>query len=133
MIDHTADLGIEVEGSHLKGLFINATIALMDLITDREAIHPAENRSLSVQGNDREELLINCLGEVLYLFHGEQFLTRDISLETFTDVTMRAIATGETYDPSRHEIKTEIKAVTFHQTRISKTSGKWTARVIFDV
>ncbi len=133
MIDHTADLGIDVEGTHLEGLFINAAIALMDLTTDRETIHPAENRSLSVQGNDREELLINYLGEILYLFQGEQFLTRDISLEELTDVSLRAIAIGETCEPSRHEIKTEIKAVTFHQTRISKTSGKWTARVIFDV
>jgi SHS2 domain-containing protein len=37
------------------------------------------------------------------------------------------------YDPQRHPIDTEIKAVTYHQLRIEQREARWEARVIFDL
>jgi SHS2 domain-containing protein len=44
-----------------------------------------------------------------------------------------AIAHGEKIDPGRHEIKTEIKAVTYHGLYLRQTERGWEAQVIFDV
>lgn len=46
---------------------------------------------------------------------------------------LSAIISGEPYDPARHTIKTEIKAVTFHNLSIKKTKEGYTAEVLFDV
>jgi SHS2 domain-containing protein len=40
---------------------------------------------------------------------------------------------GERFDPSKHRINTEIKAVTYHQVTVKKTPDMWVGRVIFDV
>jgi SHS2 domain-containing protein len=36
-------------------------------------------------------------------------------------------------DPARHEIKTGIKAVTYHQLYVRKRAGIWEAQVILDI
>ncbi|MGZ3608142.1 MAG: archease [Syntrophales bacterium] len=40
---------------------------------------------------------------------------------------------GEPFDPAKHTINTEIKAVTYHQAAVKEAQGMWTGRVIFDV
>ena len=40
---------------------------------------------------------------------------------------------GEKLDFKRHRLKTEIKAVTYHQLKVQKVKDTWQAEVIFDV
>jgi SHS2 domain-containing protein len=40
---------------------------------------------------------------------------------------------GEPYDSDKHQLKTEIKAVTYHGLSVEKTVRGWKAKVIFDV
>jgi SHS2 domain-containing protein len=47
--------------------------------------------------------------------------------------SVRGSLTGEPYDPARHEIKVEIKAVTYHQLTIKQEGGQWVGRVIVDI
>jgi SHS2 domain-containing protein len=47
--------------------------------------------------------------------------------------SVRGSLTGEPYDPGRHEIKVEIKAVTYHQLTIKQEGGQWVGRVIVDI
>jgi SHS2 domain-containing protein len=42
-------------------------------------------------------------------------------------------ARWEPYDAARHPLRTELKAVTWHQLSASESGGRWKARVIFDV
>ena len=47
---------------------------------------------------------------------------------------LTALLRGEAFDPARHRIKQEIKAVTYHQAEVCQNAaGGWTARVICDV
>jgi SHS2 domain-containing protein len=46
---------------------------------------------------------------------------------------MKAVAHGESFDPSRHKYNLEIKAITYHQVSVKEEGGKWEARVIFDI
>jgi SHS2 domain-containing protein len=47
--------------------------------------------------------------------------------------SVRGSLRGEPYDPGRHEIKVEIKAVTYHQLTIKKEGDQWAGRVIVDI
>lgn len=132
-IDHTADLGIEVSGKSEKELYRNAGIAVHDMIADLRRVQPREVRKITVEGRDREDLLVNFLREILYLYNGEHWLLRKLTIGRMGEGRIEATLRGEPFDPSRHGHKHEIKAVTYHQAEVKETPRGWKARVIFDV
>ena len=133
IFEHTADLGVEIYGTDEGDLFRNAAIALFDIMTDRRRVHRREKREIVVEGGDREELLINFLREVLYLYNGEEWLLRDCVISDMGSCYLRVAARGERFVHGRHTINVEIKAVTYHQTQIRRSSEGWVGRVICDV
>jgi SHS2 domain-containing protein len=131
--DHTADLGVEIYGKTLPELFANAAFAIFDIITDLRIVRTTEERRVLVEGEGREDLLVNYLREILYLFNGEGLLLKEFSITKMDPNRLEAQVSGEPFDPARHRINMEIKAVTYHQVTVGKTSEGWTGRVIFDV
>ncbi|MCI0513036.1 archease [candidate division KSB1 bacterium] len=132
-LEHSGDIAIQVWGSNLAELFTHAAYALFDLITDFKQIQPFAVRAIEVTAGDPEALLVAWLSELNYLFETEYFLVCQVQVTTLTPETLTAQVTGETRDPRRHIITTEIKAVTFHQLKIQQASENWTAQVIFDI
>ena len=58
----------------------------------------------------------------------------DLAVEANSDGwCLRGTVRGERYDPNRHELKTLIKAVTYHQLEVRSSKVGWTARVVFDI
>jgi SHS2 domain-containing protein len=98
---------------------------------------------LQVSASNLEELFVTWLDELLYLYETERLICRrfvidDISSRDMGDSPhngkkLCATVFGEKVDPARHEIKTEIKSVTYHQLRVEKTDNVWRVQVIFDV
>ena len=132
-IEHTGDLGVLVYGNGLPELFGNAAEAFFEVITDPEKVLERESRSIFLDSNDLEELLVAWLSEFLYLFDTNNLLFRRFSVHKVKKCTIEATAWGEVYDGERHPIKTVIKAVTFHQIQVREEKGIWKARVIFDL
>ncbi len=131
--DHTADVGIRVFGRTLEEVFVNAAYALFDQRTDLKKVREKISQEISVQGADREDLLIRWLGELLFLADSRGYLFREFSIRRLDSTSLKAVARGEIFDPSRHRLKTEIKAVTYHQVGVKETHEGWEARVIFDI
>jgi len=131
--DHTADLGLIVMGKSKGDLYENAAVAVFDIITDLGRVEARETRRISVEGDGLEDLLINYLREILYLYNGERWLLKEIRVIRADDNMLEAEARGEPLDGRKHEIRKEIKAVTYHQARVRKMKKGWEARVIFDV
>jgi SHS2 domain-containing protein len=50
-----------------------------------------------------------------------------------TQVTLRALAAGEPYDPARHAMKAAVKAATLHRVSLHEVAGGWEGRVLLDV
>ncbi len=133
VFDHTADLGLEIYGKDERELFSNAAFAIFDLTVDLHNVNASEVRSVSVRGSDREDLFVNYLREILYIFNGEGILLKEFSISEISSRHLVGEVRGEAFNPKRHIIKTEIKAVTYHQVEVEKNKGGWKARVIFDV
>lgn len=131
--DHTADLGLTIRGASEEDLFANAAFAVFDIITDLGRVDPRQTRRITVEGDSPEDLLINFLREILYLYNGERWLLKEIRVTKISEKTVEAEARGESLDGNKHEICKEIKAVTYHQAQVRNTAEGWTARVIFDV
>lgn len=133
IFDHTADLGIEIYGSDEKELFTNAAYALLDTMADMDRIEVYAKRRFAVGGSDWEDLLVNFLREILSLFNGEELLLKEFSISYINSHYVTGEAGGEVFNPEKHQIKMEIKAVTYHQVRVEQTPDGWKGRVIFDV
>jgi SHS2 domain-containing protein len=133
IFDHTADLGVEIAGSSLEELYAGAALALFDLLTDLSAVRAGVARAIVVSGEDPADLLVNFLRELLYAWNGEGFLMKSCLIREVQPQRLSALLRGETFDPSRHRIRQEIKAVTYHQPSVEKTENGWVARVVFDV
>jgi SHS2 domain-containing protein len=133
VFDHTADLGLEIYGKTVKELFANAAFAIFDSIADLKHVHATVERQIVVEGKDWEDLLVNYLREVLYLFNGESLLLSKFSIMEINPQHLEGLVLGEIYDSSKHRIHTEIKAVTYHQISVRETPDGWTGRVICDV
>ena len=67
LFDHTADLGVEVAGSSLEGIYSNAAEALFGILSDLSAVETKETLLRKIEGLDHEDLLINFLRELLNL------------------------------------------------------------------
>ncbi len=133
LIEHTGDIGIQVLGTSLEQLFENAGFALFDIVTDMHKVQPIVNYEIEVTGNDREELLVNWLSELNFIFQTQYILFREFKVLEMNEKHLKASVIGEIRDPAIHPVRMEIKAVTFHQLKIEKTKDGWRGWVIFDI
>ncbi|RLB43184.1 MAG: archease [Deltaproteobacteria bacterium] len=134
LLDHTADLGMIVRGKDIEDLFISGAKALTQTMVRSENQRPTRETRISVDGHDLTDLFIRWLGEILYLFEGEGLIfcdTRELKISSST--SLQAIVLCVPFDPDKHEIVYEIKAVTYHQASVNRAQGGWEAKVIFDL
>jgi SHS2 domain-containing protein len=133
ILDHTADIGIIVHGENLKALFENAGEAFFHLITDLRKVRRRTERRINIGGESLDRLLVDWLSELLYLHDVENLLFKGFDVESVGEDGLRAIVKGEPFQEGVHVIKTEVKAVTYHQIEVRQENGRWRAQVIFDL
>jgi len=128
LIEHTGDIGVVARAATLEGLFADCARAMFSILAENAAPAPTGKDAFPVAGDDPPEELRDFLSELLYRFSAERkmygaFVAGKGSLE----------ASWEPYDPVRHPLLTEIKAVTWHQLEAVREGHGWSARVIFDL
>jgi len=133
ILDHTADIGLIVYGEDLKALFENAGEAFFHLITDLRKVRRRTERRIEIQGETLERLMVDWLTELLYLHDVENLLFKKFKVESVGEDGLRAVVKGEPFQEGIHVIKTEVKAVTYHQIEVRKKNGDWKAQIIFDL
>ena len=133
LLDHTADLRIRVSGADPADLFKNAGLALFDLITRPDRLKRREVIEVVVTGDDPVDLMVNYLRELLYLWTGKEKLVKMIDILQISETSVSARVSADHYQPHRHTILHEIKAVTYHQIEVSRMANDWQAMVVFDI
>src|ERR687898_3589955 len=130
---HHSELAVKVFGSSQVELFQNSGWALFDVTTDIEKIETKDCVPLEVEGTDRDDLLVNWMRELLYLYQGSGYLLKEFHIREAKDTLVKAEVCGEKIDPDRHEIKREIVGVAYHQRRMRINGDQWTAQLIFEI
>ncbi len=133
VLDHTADIGIVVHGEDLNALFENAGEAFFDLITDLDKVRTLVTRTIQIREESLDRLMVDWLSELLYFHEVEQLLFNRFEVESVGEKGFKAVAQGEPFQEGVHVIKTEVKAVTYHQLFVRKENGDWKAQIIFDL
>ncbi len=132
-LEHTADLGLEVEAPSLPLLFERAGLAMLGLMIDLATVEPRERDAIALAADDREALFHDWLQHLLVRLQTGAFACGELTVEELSERALRAWGAGERVDRARHCLHTEVKGVTYHELAVRETATGWWARVIFDV
>jgi len=130
IIDHEADTGFEIYGKNMEELYKNAAHALFSLIVDAENVSTKTGKRIDIR--DEDNLLIVFLNELLYLWDTEGFIPKELSLKV-EDGRVAGSVAGGFFDPDKHTLKNEVKAVTYHKFSVIEEKGILKARIIVDL
>jgi len=130
LVDHTADMMVKAFGNTLEECFGNAAFALFDQTVDLSSIGTSEETDIRVSGIDDEDRLYSFLSEMLFIEDADNLILKEFEV-SFDGEDVVCHAKGETLDRSRHRIRSEIKAVTYHMMEIDRDTPSVT--VLFDV
>ena len=131
--NRSSDLAVKIFGKTQAELFANSAFALFDIMTDVKTIDLRDRLPLEVEGADRDDLMVNWMRELLYLYQRSGYLLTEFQVHEVKDNYIRGEVRGEKFDPDRHEIKREIRAVGPHHGRMEKTGDQWTAQVVLEL
>jgi SHS2 domain-containing protein len=131
--EHTADLGLRVRAPDLDTLFAEAALCLFSaVVEDLDAVRPLQRTDLRVEGTDRDYLLFDWLRELLYQFDSRHLLLSRFEVRV-NEAGLEGSAWGEPFDPARHALAHEVKAITYHGLKVEQTADGWLAEVIVDI
>lgn len=129
ILEHIADLKIQVEGKSLEELFSNLAYGVCETIyPDLSCAQIKKTRKIKVSGFDGVSLLINFLNEIIYLSETKKEAYKDFKLSfkgNELQATLSAVPIG------RKEI--EIKAATYYNLKIKKENNLYKTIVTFDI
>jgi len=133
LFEHTADLGLRARAARLEDLFADAAAGMFAAMTGSlEGIEPREETKLELSAEALEDLFRDWLGELLNAFHTRHMLFSQFEVD-IQPTMLRGTARGEPFDPQRHRIETELKAITYHGLKVEQDRHGWVAEVIIDV
>ena len=133
LFEHTADLGLRATAASLNPLFAEMAECLVSaMVEDPASVRPTQEVRIDLAGTDREFLLFDWLKELLLRFETDHVLFAAFDVKV-TDDGLTATARGEPYDPARHVLSHEVKAITYHELKVEKAADGWLAEVIVDI
>ncbi len=134
LLDHTADVGFEVEAPSVEGLFEEALRGLLLVMFDAPPRGDGEEeREVRLSASDLETLLVRWLNELIFLVQGEGFVPVSAEVRVGEGHSLLARLHGVPLDVGKYGWQGEIKGTTFHGLEVVHRDGSLHARVILDV
>jgi SHS2 domain-containing protein len=129
-VEHTADAALRIFGSNLTEIFLSAAAGLTHLMAaDVSDISTEIEKSIELDAIDAESLLVEWLSELTYWAESEMLVFKKFRIRKATATHLQAkIFGGKTSMLEKH-----IKAVTYHNLKIRRTSKGLEATIVFDV
>jgi len=136
-LDHTADVGLEIEAPDLPDLFRRGARGLSWLILEERPSDATQQRRVRVSASDLPGLFREWLRELLFWHESDGFSVAEIEIRTLEredETGGRAVLDAAVRGgPDPGTPVREIKGVTLHGLAVERRDGGWYARVIFDV
>jgi len=133
-LEHTAEAGVIARGATLAEAFANAAEGMYALVLELDGIEEREERSVTLDDERPEALLVGWLLELLFLTETEQLVFRRFAVDELSETRLRGRAWGERFDPERHRTyNVMVKAVTHHLLEIEREDGGYRVQVLFDI
>src|SRR5919199_2505397 len=128
-VDHTSELELRVEAASDGEVLAEATRALAELLAGEDGEAHGDDgapdgepltREVTVEADDRAQLLAAWLEELVFLAETEAFVPEDVRFETLDARGLRACVEGRRGAPPHL-----VKAVTYHRLAFERTGSGW--------
>lgn len=126
-IEHTADAALHVWGRTLPEMFRQAALGIYTLAGVQVEDALPVQRSIHLQADDLETLLVNFLSELLF-YLDEGFLFQVVELQ----INQNQLD-GKLSGKHISRLQKEIKAVTFHQMHIVRSDNCFQTDIVLDI
>lgn len=133
LLEHTADIGVRVVGSHPAEVFRTAVTGLFSVMLDALPDNPSCQHKLELNATDYPDLLCDFLNQMLYLFDAEKLVPLGMRFEQLEPSRLRSNVTFGKFDPTQIGVRTYVKAVTYHQLKFQSISDQTIAEFFLDV
>lgn len=133
ILEHPADMGFRAYGATLGELFASASLALISIAGDLEAIEERERREVEATGEDTDSLLYAWLAEIVAVADADRLVLRRVEVTSHGEGRVTGTLYGELYNHERHRAGTAIKAVTYHKFSVKHSGNGWIAEVFLDL
>ena len=134
LLEHPADIRIEVYGKTLEEIFLNAAEAMTSILMgDVERPKELFEKKNVLHSERLEDFLVEWLKEILFFFYAEKFIFGSGHLTFGAGGILEATLVG--YSTESVDLRPEgieIKGVTYHNLLLEKTSDGFVAEIIFD-
>ena len=131
--EHTADIGLRARAADLNTLFAEAARAFFSVLVENYAdVRAADEFSISVEADARDDLLYDWLAELLYLYDTQHVLLAEFDVSV-GEGHVKATVRGEPVDFDRHRLDMDVKAITYHELKVEREGDGWLAEVIVDL
>ncbi|MCF2137194.1 MAG: archease [Candidatus Thorarchaeota archaeon] len=134
--EHTADITIECWAPTLAEAFEEAAFASFNVIVDTSTVDAKDKIDIHVEGIDLQELLVEWVGQLIALIdiHGQFYSKFQVrSIRSGDPWTLDATIWGEAIDFDKHDVHTEVKAMTYADMKIEESSDKVTLWFTLDL
>lgn len=135
-LEHTADAKFRAYGMTLEEAFQNAAVAMFNVMINTGTITDEVFEKIELASADLDELAVDWLSELLYLFEVERVVFGKFKIDGITEkdgnYSLSAIAYGEPLDLSRHNFDTEVKAVTYNSLKVEEMTDGWVVQIVVD-
>ncbi|MFP4654079.1 MAG: archease [Methanohalobium sp.] len=136
-LEHTADAQFRAYGNTLEEAFENAALAMFNVMVNTGNVSDIISESIDIESPDLDTLLVDWLSELLYLFDVNQVVYSKFDVDSIkkqgNKYLLSARIFGEILDLEKHEVDTEVKAVTYNQLEVKEGPNGWTLQVLVDI
>jgi SHS2 domain-containing protein len=131
-LEHTADVRMKISAQDITSLFCESGSALAKTMYGSYPIEtPTHSFPIVAEGKDQEELIVNFLSELLFLFETEYLVPQKITLSVGTSVS--GIVAGVIFDREKHAGGIGVKGISYSGLSLTKTDTGYELIIIFDI
>ncbi len=136
--EHTADIRVKSWGRSLEEAFSQTAYSLMTTLSpDLKKISPIVKKKIKIIAEDIGALLFDFLSEFLYIFDVQGLIFSKIDVLSIAKSNNKyklvAQLQGENFNSEKHDIGTEVKAITYSFMNIEQSEDRYTIDIVFDI
>jgi len=122
-LDHMTDAYLRIRGQTMNEAFEYSAMGLVNIMYNIENVEKKQQIHIFAEGDELENLLFDWLDKILLLMLIDKVIFSkfkiDITLDKPSDkYLLTGYGEGELVDISKHELKVEIKGITYHEMKI---------------